>query len=142
MGSAYFLDLYSIQALVLQPAVLFMSTFDSIKVENKNDIIFNTVQGGVTVADMQTIHRFFATAGKLFLVPAFPGLGVRFNEYSGSYNVLSFFRQALRECPWFILDFCDECHYSSSTKWPSRILRSASSNNRRRFSLATISERT
>lgn len=57
-----------------------MSTFDSIEIKNKNDIIFNTIQCGVTVADMQTINGFFATAGKLFFISTFSGPGVRFKE--------------------------------------------------------------
>jgi hypothetical protein len=35
-----------------QPAVLFMSTLDGIQVIDENDIFFNTIQCGVTVADM------------------------------------------------------------------------------------------
>jgi len=120
-----------------------MSTLNGIQIKNKNDIIFNTVQCGVTVADMQTINGFFATAGKLFFIATFPGIWVRFKERKfRPYDMLSFRGKALKKCQGLILNFNDEYHYSSSTKWPSRILRSASSNNRRRFSLATISERT
>ena len=77
-----------------------MSAFDSIQVKNENDIIFNTIQCGVTVADMQPVNGFFAPAGELFFIAAFPGPGVRFKELEFCpYDVLSFFLEDSQGMP-------------------------------------------
>lgn len=57
-----------------------MCTLYGIQIKNKNGIIFNSIQRGVTVADMQTINGFFAPADKLFFIATFPGKGIRFKE--------------------------------------------------------------
>ena len=57
-----------------------MSMLNGIQVKNKNGILFNSIQRGVTAADMQTINGFFAPANELFFIATFPGKGIRFKE--------------------------------------------------------------
>ncbi len=57
-----------------------MSMLNGIQVKNKNGILFNSIQHGVTAADMQTINGFFAPANELFFIATFPGKGIRFKE--------------------------------------------------------------
>lgn len=56
-----------------------MSMLNGIQVK-KTGIIFNSIQRGVTAADMQTIHGFFAPADELFFIATFPEKGIRFKE--------------------------------------------------------------
>jgi len=57
-----------------------MSMLNGIQIKNKNGIIFNSIQRGVTAADMQTINGFFAPADELFFIAIFPRKGIRFKE--------------------------------------------------------------
>jgi hypothetical protein len=117
-----------------------MSLFDGHQIVHINASVFNPVKRRVTVAEMQTINRILPLTGKAFFILVFPGVRI-----TGKVRDLTcvlyagFLRKIPRKTVCCILDQDRECHALNSAKCPSRILRSASSKSRRRFSFTTIS---